>query len=306
VGENGFILFFLLWCIFLSLSTDTFLTSRNLIGVLRQASITSILAVGEMLVVLTGAMDVSLAALLGFCGVLSAGLMVAGLPPVLAGLAGVGLGGLIGIVNGLIVTRLKINSIVATLGMLGILEGLTLLLTHGESIYGASLEAVGFLSSGSAGPLPVPVIIMLALYAFFHVVLGRTVWGAQLYAIGSNERAAWLSGVPVDRVRSAAFVIAGMLAGLGGVMQVARLGAATATMGGEFLFAMLTAVVLSGTSLSGGRGRVLNVLIASIFLVTITNGLILLSVPTEWQRVVSGLILILALSLDRLRARAGG
>lgn len=305
-GENGFILFFILWCLYLSFATDAFLTPKNFVSVLRQASIMSILAIGEMLVILTGAMDVSLAALLGFCGVLSAGLLMAGIPPLLAALVGVGVGGFIGLVNGLIVTRLKINSIVATLGMLGILEGLTLLLTGGTSIYGPSLAAFDFLSSTPLGLLPVPVVIMLALYAIFYLVLGRTVWGAQLYATGSNERAAWLSGVSVDRVRGAAFVLAGMLAGLGGLLQVARLGTATASMGGELLFPMLTAVVLSGVSLSGGRGRVLNVLIASIFLVTITTGMVLLSVPIEWQRVVSGAILIVALSLDRFRARTEG
>lgn len=302
LGENGFIVIFILWGVYLSFATDTFLTPRNIFNVLRQTSIVSILAIGEMLVILTGAMDVSLAALLGVCGIMAAGLMNAGWPPLVACAAALGVGGAIGLVSGLIVTQLKINSIVATLGMLSILEGLALILTHGQTLAGPAIDSLDFLSNGALGPLPMPVLVMFGLYAVFYWVLKRTVWGAQLYAVGSNERATWLSGVPVGRVRLAAFGLAGVLAGLAGVMQVARLGSATSTMGSEFLFSMLTAVVLSGVSLNGGQGRVQNVLIASIFLVTITNGMVLLDVPLELQRVVSGAILIAALSLDRLRA----
>jgi ribose transport system permease protein len=141
------------------------------------------------------------------------------------------------------------------------------------------------------------------LYTVFYLVLSRTLFGAQLYAVGSNDRAAWLSGLRVDRIRILAFVLAGMLAGVGGVMQVARQGSATAVMGDEFLFPILTTVILAGVSLSGGKGRIWNVLVAAIFLATITNGMVLLGVSVNAQRVMSGVILIAALSLDQLRQR---
>jgi ribose/xylose/arabinose/galactoside ABC-type transport system permease subunit len=210
-------------------------------------------------------------------------------------------GGAIGLVNGLIVTKSKINSIIATLGMLNILGGLALMYTQGQTIYGPALESIDFLSSGGVAGVRVSIIVMFALYALFYVVLSRTLFGAQLYAVGSNEKAAWLSGLQVDRIRIAAFALAGMLAGVGGVMQVARQGSATAVMGDEFLFPILTTVILAGVSLSGGKGRLVNVLIAAIFLVTITNGMVLLGMSVNAQRVASGAILIAALSLDRLR-----
>jgi ribose transport system permease protein len=303
VGENGFIVIFILWCIFLSLAAENFLTPRNILTVLQQSAIVGIVAIGEMLVMLTGAMDVSLAAILGVSGLVAASLMVSAMPPLLAVVLGVGAGGAIGLVNGLIVTKSKINSIIATLGMLSILGGLALMYTQGQTIYGSALDSIGFLSSGVVVGVRVPIVVMFVLYASFYVVLSRTLFGAQLYAVGSNEKAAWLSGLQIDRIRIAAFVLAGILASVGGVMQVARQGSATALMGDEFLFPILTTVILAGVSLSGGKGRLLNVLIAAIFLVTITNGMVLLGLSVNAQRVASGVILITALSLDRLRQR---
>jgi ribose transport system permease protein len=305
LGENGFIVIFALWCLFLELATQRFATEGNIFTILRQASIVSIVAIGETLVLLTGAMDVSLAAILGFSSVVTASLMTtANLPLWLACLGGVGAGGAIGLINGLVVTKIKINSIIATLGMMSILTGLALMYTEGQSVYGPAVDSIAFLSSGGIGPVKFPVLIMFALYTLFYFVLSRTLFGAHLYAVGSNNTAAWLSGLRVEHIRIVAFVLAGLLAGLGGVMQLARLGAASPTMGDEFLFPILTAVILGGVSLSGGKGRLFNVLIASIFLVTITNGMVLLDTSVNAQRVVSGVILIVALSLDRLRQRA--
>jgi ribose/xylose/arabinose/galactoside ABC-type transport system permease subunit len=303
VGENGFIVIFILWCLFLALTTDKFLTPRNILTVLQQSAIVGIVAIGEMLVMLTGAMDVSLPAILSVAGLITATFMVAGVPPVFAVMLGVGVGGAIGLVNGLIVTKIKINAIIATLGMLSILGGLALMYTEGQTIYGPALDSIGFLSSGDVAGVRVPIIVMFALYVVFYIVLSRTLFGAQLYAVGSNDRAAWLSGLRVDRIRILAFVLAGVLAGVGGIMQVARQGSATAIMGDDFLFPILTTVILAGVSLSGGKGRIWNVLIAAIFLVTITNGMVLLGLSVNAQRVASGVILIAALSLDRLRQR---
>jgi len=305
VGENGFIVIFILWCVYLSFATDAFLTSRNIFTVLRQASIVSIVAIGEMLVMLMGAMDISLAAVLGFSGVITAGLMTQnGVPPLIACAIGVALGGLVGLVNGVLVTKVKINAIIATLGMLNVLNGIAFIYAQGQTIYGEEMESIAFLARGYIGPAPVPVILMFAFYAVFYFILNRTVFGAHIYAMGNNEKASWLAGIRVDRVKILAFVLAGLLAGFGGVMQISRQGSATGGMGDEFLFPILTAVILGGISLSGGKGRIQNTLIASIFLVTITNGMVLLGTSIYAQRIVSGLILIIALSLDRLRMRS--
>ena len=302
VGENGFIVIFILWCIYLSIATDTFLTSRNLFTILRQTSIVSIVAIGEMLVMLMGGMDISLAAILGFTGVISVGLMTENdLPVTLAVLAAVALGGLVGLLNGFLVTKIRINAVIATLGMMNVLNGIAFVYTGGKTLFGDQMGAIAFLSRDYLGPIPLPVILMFIFYLAFFVILNRTVYGARLYAIGNNEKASWLAGISVDTIKILAFVLAGALAGFGGVMQASRQGSATAGMGDEFLFPILTAVILGGISLSGGKGKIQNTLIAAIFLVTITNGMILLGASIYVQRIVSGVILIIALSLDRFR-----
>ncbi|HEC22305.1 MAG TPA: ABC transporter permease, partial [Chloroflexi bacterium] len=281
----------------------SFATPNNIFTVLRQAAIIGIVAIGEHMVVLLGDMDVSLASILTLTGVaMAAALVHFGLPPVLAALLVLAIGALVGLVNGLIITRLKINAIITTLGMMSVLEGLAFIYTQGKTIFGDPIEAVEFLSRGRVfGFLPVPVIILFTLYALAYLLLRYTTFGAHLFAVGNNEKAAWLAGINVQNVRLLAFMLAGTLAAIGGIMQVARQGTATGGMGGDFLFPVLTAVVLGGVSLSGGRGKVLNTLVAAIFLTTITNGMILLGVSIYLQRIVSGAILIIALSLDSLR-----
>jgi ribose transport system permease protein len=303
LGEQGFIVIFILWALFLTVATDSFATPNNIFTVLRQATIIGILAIGEHLIVLLGTMDVSLASILTLTGVAMAALLVNfGLHPVVAALLVLGIGALAGLVNGLIITRLKINPIITTLGMMSILEGAAFIYTQGKTVFGDQIDPIEFLSRGRVLDLiPVPVIILFALYALAYFVLRRTVFGAQIFAVGNNERATWLAGINTDNVKLAAFVLAGMLGGVGGIMQVARQGTATGGMGADFLFPVLTAVVLGGASLSGGRGKIVNTLIAAIFLTTITNGMILLGVSIYAQRIISGVILVTALSLDRLR-----
>lgn len=304
LGENGFIIIFLIWAIYLAFATDTFLTSKNIFTVLRQAAIVSIVGIGEMLVMLLGGMDVSLAALLGFSGVFTAGLMIDfNFPAWLAILIGILVGGVVGAINGFLVTKVKINSVIATLGMMNVINGIAYTYTGGVTLYGDQLDSIGFLSRGYIGAIPVPVIIMFAFYLVFYFIFNHTVFGANIYSIGNNEKASWLAGIRTDRMRIIAYILAGLLAGFGGVLQVSRQGSALAGMGDDFLFPILTAVILGGISLSGGKGRIQNTLIAAIFLVAITNGMVLMGMSIYTQRIVSGLILIIALSLDRLRMR---
>lgn len=304
LGEQGFIVIFVLWAIYLSFSTDNFATSNNIFTVLRQASIIGIVAIGAHFVILLGDIDLSLASNLTLSGVIMAHLMVKeDVAPLVAALVALGLGASIGLVNGLIITRLKINAIITTLGMLSILEGLAFIITKGKTIFGDQIDSIKFLSRDTviSDNLPVPVVILFVLYFIAFLVLQRTTYGARVFAVGNNSRAAWLSGISVDTVKVTTYILAGTLAAFGGIMQVARQGTATGGMGADFLFPILTAVVLGGASLSGGRGKIINTLIAAIFLTTITNGMVLLGISIYTQRVVSGAILIVALSLDRLR-----
>ncbi|MBI5668557.1 MAG: ABC transporter permease [Chloroflexi bacterium] len=311
LGEQGFIVIFVLWALYLAASTDNFATTQNLFTILRQAAIIGIVAIGAHLIILMGDMDLSLASNLTLSGVVMAALMVnQAVPPLPAVVIALALGAFIGLVNGLVITRLKINAIITTLGMLSILEGLAFIITQGKTIFGDELESIEFLSRATLYlslpllpplSLPLPVIILFAFYAVAYIVLARTTYGARVYAVGNNTKAAWLSGINVDRVKLLTYAVAGMLAAFGGVMQVARQGTATGGMGSDFLFPILTAVVLGGASLTGGRGKIIHTLIAAIFLTTITNGMVLLGISIYTQRVVSGAILIVALSLDRLR-----
>ena len=180
LGENGFIFIFIIWAIYLTFATDVFLTSRNIFTVLRQAAIVSIVGIGEMLVMLLGGMDVSLAAILGFSGVFTAGLVVnSGWPIWLAVLAGVLMGGVVGLVNGLLVTKVKINAVIATLGMMNVLNGIAYTYTGGITIYGETLDPIAVLARGYLGPIPVPVIIMFVFYLVFYFIFNRTVFGAR-------------------------------------------------------------------------------------------------------------------------------
>jgi ribose/xylose/arabinose/galactoside ABC-type transport system permease subunit len=306
LGEYGFIVIFILWALYLALNTKNFATTDNLFTVLRQASIIGIVAIGSHFIILLGDIDLSPASNLSLSGVVMASLMVnQGFPSLLAVLAAVGVGALIGLANGLIITQLKINAIITTLGTSTILGGLAFILTSGKTVFGDQLDTIEFLSRGLIPffglNIPVPVVLLFSFYAVAYVILGRTTYGAYVFAVGNNNRAAWLSGINVNLVKITAFLLAGALAGFGGVMQVGRQGTATGGMGADFLFPILTAVVLGGASLTGGRGKVLNTLIAAVFLTTISNGMVLLNINIYTQNVISGAILIIALSLDRLR-----
>lgn len=301
LAREGFIVIFALWALYLAVSTDTFVTQGNIIILLRQAAIFSIIGIGTTLVAILGELDISFGSVLALAGCVAASWMVGGSNPVVGIAIAVAIGAAIGVFNGLLVNYVRIPSVVATLGALGVAEGIAMMYTGGSSIFGPGLTRVSFLAQDKVVGIPIAVLIAFAMYVIAWFVTTRTVFGAHLYATGDNREAAFRAGIPVQRIRLAVFVIAGALAGFAGLMQAARLGRAQATMGADALFPVLTAVILGGVSLQGGRGRLVNTLVASVFLASITNGLILLGVASEVQRVVQGAVLILAVSLDRLR-----
>jgi ribose/xylose/arabinose/galactoside ABC-type transport system permease subunit len=301
LADYGFVVFFAIWVVFLTLATDRFLTERNILLLLRQASIYAIPAIGATFVILLGELDISFGSVLGVAGVAAAEVLVVGGGPVLAVGAAVATGLLVGFANGLLVTRLRIPSVVATLGMLSIVLGVGIVWTGGRAITGPALSEISWLAQGYVGAIPVPVIILFVGYALAWVVLNRQRFGRHIYLTGDNREAAFRAGIATDRVRLAVFIIAGALAGLGGVILVSRVSQASASLGTEALFPVLTAVILGGAGLQGGRGHILNTLVASIFLASLLNGLILLGVQAEYQRILLGAILIAAVSLDRFR-----
>ena len=290
---------------------DSFLTESNLVNILRQSSVLAIAAVGATLVLIAAGIDISQGAVMALSGITAVvSAQVFGLPDGLAVLVALFAATLVGAINGLLAELVRIPAFIATLGTALVVGGLGFVYTEGRSIgFGRGEDAAGqfiqWLGKGFIGPVPVPVIVMFGLYLVAYLVMQRTIWGMHCYAIGSSERAAQIAGLRVTRHRIEVYAIAGLLSGLAGIILAGRLGSASPSLGVGAEFDILTAVVLGGTSIYGGKGNVFRTLLGAVFLATLTNGLILMNVPTFYQQVSVGLVLLAALTLDRLQARGG-
>jgi ribose transport system permease protein len=303
----------LLMVVALSLGSSQFLTVDNGMNVLRQISINLCLSIGMTLVILSGGIDLSVGSVLALAGAVSAGLLKNGIALKLFGvsvqftvfgavLAGLLVGLALGWFNGFVITRFSLPPFVATLGTLSIARGLTQLWTHGFPITGLGPQ-FGFIGTGHALGLPMPVWISAALVAVFTVVTRRTRFGRYLYAVGGNERAARLTGLNLRRIRLWVYALGGGLAGAAGLILTARLDAATPSAGIGYELDSIAAVVIGGTSLNGGRGSVLGTVLGCLIIGVLNNGLVLLEVSPFWQQVIKGLVILLAVALDRMSAR---
>ena len=303
----------LVMVIALSVLSDRFLTPENGWNVLRQISVNLCLSVGLTLVILSGGIDLSVGAVLALAGAVSAQLLKHGIDlPALgvhleftiagAVLAAVGVGTLAGFTNGLVVTRLLLPPFVATLAMMSIARGFTMLWTGGFPITGLD-PAFGFIGTGAWAGVPMPVWIVLALVVAALVVCHRTAFGRHLYAVGGSERAARLTGLRVDRIKVAVYIAGGALSGVAGLLVTARLDSAQPNAGTGYELDAIAAVVIGGTSLSGGRGSVSGTVLGCLLIGLLNNGLTLLNVSPFWQQVIKGLVTLIAVALDRFGAR---
>lgn len=282
----------------LSVLTDRFLEISNLMNVARQASINAIIAAGATLVILSGEIDLSPGSVLALSGAISAGLVSSGLNPFLGILSGLGLGTVAGLVNGLLVTRFRIPSFIATLGMMTAARGLTLVYTGGRPVTVMD-QTFAFAGDGYLGPIPMPIIIMAVVFVAGYVLLNYTLLGRYIYAVGSNEEATRLSGIDSSKIKLIAFAIAGLTAALSGIVVTGRIYSAQPTAGVGYELDAIAAVVLGGTSLSGGQGSIVGTLIGALIISVLSNGLNLLDVSSFYQQVVKGLVIVLAVLLDR-------
>lgn len=297
----------------LSLLSHRFLTADNGWNILRQISVNLCLSIGMTLVILSAGIDLSVGAILALAGAVAAGLLknslgIPGTDLLLqfttsgAILAGLVVGGAAGWVNGFTITRFRLPPFVATLGMFSIARGLTMLWTGGFPITGLG-DGFGYLGTGAFLGMPMPVWIMLALTAAFVIVTQRTRFGRHLYAVGGNERAARLTGLNVTGIKVAVYTLAGALAGVAGLIVTARLDSAQPNAGLGYELDSIAAVVIGGTSLSGGRGSVTGTVLGCLIIGVLNNGLFLLNVSPFWQQVVKGLVILLAVALDKMNAR---
>lgn len=294
----GLVLSFLLLCLALTLLSDRFLTGPNLMNVLRQASINGIIAVGMTYVILTAGIDLSVGSIVALSTVIAASLLQSGLPAPVGVLAGLALGTLLGLVNGLVVSRARIPPFVATLGMMTVARGLALTFTEGKPITGLP-DSFKFIGAGYLGPVPMPIILFLAVFGIGYFVLNRTVLGESIYELGDNPVAARLAGIRTFRITTLVYVISGFLSALAGLILVARLNSAQPTAGAGFEFDAIAAVVVGGTSFSGGDGSLFGTLIGVLIIQVLNNGLNLLNVSSLWEGVVKGVVIALALLLHR-------
>lgn len=283
----------------LSFASDAFLTSNNLLNVLRQASLLFLLASGLTLVILTAGLDLSVGANVALSACLAA-TVIKGTGSVALGVAaGLGAGALVGLGNGLLVTLLRIPPFIATYGMLWILHGVTYWFMKGETIHGfpPAFRAVG---GGYWLGVPIPVYVMLLFLAAGVVFAQRTTWGQEIYAIGANPEAARLSGVPVKRRLVTVYVLSGAMAGLASLIFLARLNSAEGDIGESLTLPAIAAVLIGGTSLFGGVGSMLGTLVGALILTLVLNFMNLLTINANWQPLVTGVIVVLAVFLDNL------
>ena len=286
----------------LSIASPYFLTGTNLASVIRQTAVINIMALGMTLVIVSGGIDLSVGSILAFAGVLGTMTMVETGSVPLGILAGVLCGALWGCANGLMIASLRIPPFIVTLGTLGIVRGLTLVISGGLPVVGLP-KAHGFLGEGTIGPAPFVLVVLVLCAVITHFALHGTKLGRYTYAIGSNESAAVYAGIPVARYKVAIYAICGLLSGLAGMIETSRLMTGQPTAGVSYELQVIAAVVIGGGSLTGGEGTVIGTLIGAFIMGLLSNGSDLLGVNPYWQQVIIGAIIILAVALDEARKR---
>ncbi len=288
-------------CAVLALKSPAFLTGTNILIVFRQISINAILAIGVTFVILTAGIDLSLGSVVALAGVLSAMFAHPDTFPVCVPiLAGLTAGVLVGMVNGLVITRGHVAPFVATLGMMTMARGGALVLSKGRPVSNLS-DAFNVIGGGDIGGIPVPILVMCTVFVVSYLVLSRTTLVRYIYAVGGNEEAARASGIRVARIKLAAYVICGALAGLAGIIQASRINTGQPNAGVSYELDAIAAVVIGGTRLSGGIGGVGGTVLGAVIIGVINNGLDLLNVSSYYQQIIKGLIIIGAVALDRDR-----
>jgi len=292
-------------CVALSIASPHFLTVDNLLNVLRQSAINAVLALGQLMVIITAGIDLSIGSIVGLTIVLLAQMLRAGVPAGVAILLTIGCGAAVGLVNGLLLTRLKLpHPFISTLGTMNVARGAALLIAGGVPISGMP---AGFRNTlaGSAIGIPSPVIVAGLAYALAHVFLTRTVYGRDLYAIGGNREAARLCGIPVDRRLNMAYALSGGAAGLAAVVLAARMNSGFPLAGSGAELDAIAAVIIGGASFFGGVGTVGGTLIGALIIGFLRNGLNLLDVSAFWQMIVIGVVIVVAVFIDVMRQRVG-
>jgi ribose transport system permease protein len=296
-----------------SIASPNFMQTSNMIAILQATSVNGVLAIAATLVIITGGIDLSVGTLMTFTAVMTGVVLTnIGMPLPLGVLTGIATGAFAGFISGTLVAKMKIPPFIATLGMMLILKGLSLVISGTRPIYFNDTPGFDLISRGSligevfpALPIPNGVLILFIVAGATSYILSRTVLGRYCFALGSNEEAVRLSGVNTDNWKIAIYTLSGAIVGIAGLIIASRLNSAQPALGLGYELEAIAAVVIGGTSLSGGRGTIVGTLIGALIMAVLLNGLRILSVAQEWQTVVTGAIIILAVYADTVRRRKG-
>lgn len=284
-------------CLVASLLSDAFLTVPNLMNVARQVSITAIIAAGMTLVILVAGIDLSVGSVMAFTGAVAAGMLTANVPLLLVLVGTLAIGALFGMCNGLFVTRWGIPAFITTLGLMVIARGMTLVYTKGYPLV-VSNDAFRYIGNGKIAGIPLPIIIMFIVFGAMAWVLRYTSFGRYVYAIGGNEEASRLSGIPVNAIKLAVYGLCGLLSALSAIIYTSRLMSAQPTAGTGVELDAIAAVIIGGTSLSGGKGGVGGTLIGALIMGILDNTLNLMNVSPFYQSIAKGLVILIAVLVD--------
>lgn len=279
-----------------------FLTPRNLIQVALQASINAVIAVGMTMIIISGGIDLSVGAVVALTGILAAYAMKAGASPWIGFVVAVLGGALCGVFNGILITRFDLAPFIATLGTMGIFRGMALVISDGRPIYGFGREFLQIFA-GNVGMIPVAVIVAVLAAVAMSLVLNQLKLGKYAIAIGGNEEATRLAGIPIQRYKVGIYALGGFLTGVAAALLTARLSAADPTAGNFFELDAIAATVIGGTSLSGGQGAIAGTIVGALVISLVRNGMNLFNVPSYWQEIAIGSVIILAVILDQWRRK---
>lgn len=285
-----------------SMLNPAFLSVKNILNILRQTSVNAIIAAGMTFVILTGGIDLSVGSILGLSGAVCASLLVSGKGIVVGTIAAILVGGVIGFVNGVVISKGKLQPFIATLASMTVLKGLTLVFTDGKPITLGSNELAmnfGKIGGGTIFNIPTPAIIMIVVFIVSYYILENTKMGRYTYALGSNEEATKLSGINTDRVKIWVYTISGILSAVAGIIITSRLYSAQPTAGSGYELDAIAAVVLGGTKLAGGKGKVTGTIIGALIIGVLSNALNILDVSSYYQMMVKGIVILIAVLLDR-------
>ncbi len=286
-----------------SIAGKNFLTVKNIQNIIAQSSCVAVVAIGASLVILTGGIDLSSGSIIGFVGIFVGMFIKQGMPIPFAFLIGIVAGGVLGFINGVVISYGKVPAFITTLGMMNIARGMAYLTNGGKSISGFPIPLSNFMGTKIFGTTPISVLYVFVLYAIMYFVMTYTRFGRRVYSLGGNVNAAKLSGIKVKKVEVAVYVLAGMFSALAGVMLLSRLFYADPNTGSGYEMNAIASCVIGGISLSGGKGKILNTLVGALILGMLTCGLQILNISVHWQTIITGLVIVAAVFLDRAKER---